>query len=356
MAAPSSSKRTEIVPFRPELLDAVARFSEQVWRRPRSTAFLRWRYLDHPDHHAYLALREGRCLAMLDAFRRPYRVGDRSLLVSDCFDWYCLPELRRAGLGVRVLQRMMEDAEPVVVTGGTADTRNLLPRMGFQIPATVTGFGLMLGAESAADAIARRSRLPRAIGRLAFAMSRPLLAPRVRDAPPRARVETPATLPAEALALDPRPDGRGSAPLWTTAYLAWLAAGEPALGRFIPIVFSVAEALAGWALLRIFESPTGRGAALLDLRAREPSAALYTWMVSEVAVRAADFGPGLLTAGTSCPHLESGLRANRFRAIGSDPIHYRSRDGAPLEAPVVFAAHWGDATVLPYPAERWNDG
>ena len=184
---------------------------------------------------------------------------------------------------------------------------------------------------------------------------RPLLAPRVRGAPPGARVETPATLPEDALALDPRPGGRGSAPLWTPAYLAWLAAGSPALGRYVPLVFRVGEALAGWALLRVHEAP-GRNAALLDLRAREPGAALYTWMVSEVAVRAARFGPGLLTAGTSCPHLESGLRANRFRAIGSAPIHYWSRDGAPLEAPVVFGAHWGDETVLPYPADRWNDG
>ena len=67
---------------------------------------------------------------MVSAFRRPYR-GRRQLDVSDSFDWFCLPELRRAGLGVRVIQRMMQDPEPVIVTGGTDDTRDLLPRMRF---------------------------------------------------------------------------------------------------------------------------------------------------------------------------------------------------------------------------------
>jgi hypothetical protein len=350
VTATSPTTRTEIVPFAPEQLGAVAHFAEQVWQRPRSAGFLRWRYLEHPHHHAYLALRGGECLAMVTAFRRPYRVGERSLHFSDAFDWYCLPELRRSGLGVRVLQRLMQDEEPVVVTGGTADTRGLLPRMRFQVPTTVVRFGLVLGAERAADLLARRARLPRALGRLAFTLSRPLLAPRVRGAPKNARVETPATLGAEALAIDPRPGGRGTAPIWTSEYLAWLAAGSPSMGRYLPLCFRVSEVLIGWALLRIYDGPDGRDSALLDVRAREPSAALYTWMVSEVAVRAAGFGPGLLTASTSCPHVEAALRANHFLVTDPAPIHCFSRDGAALEAPIVFGAHWGDETILPYPS------
>src|SRR5688572_22850769 len=261
VAAPSQTTRTEIVPFRPDLLDVVARFSAEVWQRPRSPGFLRWRYLEHPHHHAVLALRGGHCLAMVSSFRRPYRIGERTVLVSDSFDWYCLPELRRAGLGVRVLQRLMQDPEPVIVTGGSADTRELLPRMRFQIPAIVQRYGLMLGAERAADALARRTRLPRAVGRLAFALSRPLLAPRVRGAPENARVEEPARLGEEALAIDPRAGRRGTAPVWTPEYLAWLAAGSPAFGRYLPLCFRVGDALVGWALLRIHESAGRRNAA-----------------------------------------------------------------------------------------------
>jgi hypothetical protein len=115
----------------------------------------------------------------------------------------------------------------------------------------------------------------------------------------------------------------------------------------------VAEALVGWALLHIYEGQNGRDAALLDVRASQPSDALYTWMVSEIAVRTAGLGCGLLTAGTSCPHVEAALRANRFQAIAPAPIHLWSRDGAALEAPIVFGAHWGDETLLPYPTSGW---
>lgn len=354
MVTSSPATRTEIVSFRPDHLDVVARFSEQVWSRPRSLVYLRWRYLEHPDHHAYLALRAGQCLAMVSAFRRPYWVGASTVRISDSFDWFCLPELRRSGLGVRVLQRMMQDPEPVTVTGGTADTRDLLPRMRFQIPARVSRFGLLLGGERAADALARRVRLPLPLGRLAWALARPLFVPRVRGRPPNASVETPAVLDAEVLAIDPRPGGRGTAPVWTPAYLAWLAAGSPAFGRYLPLRFRIGEAVVGWALLRSYGGPVGIDAALLDVRAREPSAALYTWMVSEVAVRAAALGAGFLAAGTTCPEVEAALRANRFRPGDEVPIHYWSRDGAALEAPVVFGAHWGDETLLPYPAGNFD--
>src|SRR5262245_3241981 len=238
MSAGSTAMRTEIVAFRLEHLELVARFSAQVWPRPRSEAYLRWRDRAHPHHHAYLALRGGECLAMVSAFRRPYRMGEREVTVSDSFDWFSLPELRRAGLGVRVMQRMMQDPEPVIVTGGSDDTRDLLPRMRFAIPATVQRYGLLLGAERAADALARRAPIPRALGRVAFTLARPLLAPRVLAAPPGGRVETPAALDAETLALAPRPGGRGSAPVWTPEYAAWLAAAS-GMGRYLPLRFRI---------------------------------------------------------------------------------------------------------------------
>jgi hypothetical protein len=353
VAAPSPTPRTEIVAFRAEHLDLVARFSERVWQRPRSDAFLRWRYLEHPDHRAYLALREGECIAMVGAFRRPYRVGERTILVADSFDWYSLPDLRGSGLGVRLLQRLMKDPEPVIVTGGTADTRNLLPRMRYQIPASVLRFGALLGGERAAALIAGRTRLPRPLARLAFLLSQPLLAPRVRAAPSGGSVSVPAKLGEEALAIDPRPGARGTVPIWTPEYLAWLASASPAMGRYVPLEFRAGGSVVGWALLRTYDSANGRDAALLDVRARAPSAAIYTWMISEIAVRARAEGCGLLTAGTTCPHAAAGMRANRFFGFTPAPIHYFSQDGAALEVPVVFGAHWGDEPILPYPMGGW---
>jgi hypothetical protein len=351
VVATSPTPRTELVAFRSEHLDLIARFSERVWQRPRSAAFLRWRYLEHPDHRAYVALREGECIAMVGAFRRPYRVGERSILVSDSFDWYSLPDLRGSGLGVRLLQRLMKDPEPVIVTGGTADTRNLLPRMRYQIPDSVLHFGTLLGVERATALIAGRTRLPRPLARLAFLLSRPLLAPRVRAMPQGGSVAVVTKLGEEALAIDPRPGGRGTVPIWTPGYLAWLSSASPKMGRYVPFEFRVGGSLVGWALLRIYDSAGGRDAALLDVRARVPGDAIYTWMVSELAVHARGEGCGLLTSGTSCPHVAAAMRANRFHSFTPAPIHYFAQDGATLETPVVFGAHWGDEPILPYPSE-----
>ena len=175
----------------------------------------------------------------------------------------------------------------------------------------------------------------------------------MRRAPRGARVDVVAVLGEEALAIDPRPGGRGTAPIWTPEYLAWLAAASPAMGRFTPYEFRVGGELVGWALLRSYDSAGGRDIALLDVRAREPSDAIYTWMISEIAVRARDPGIGLLTAGTSCPHVAAGMRANRFFTFTPAPIHYYAQDDAPLDAPIVFGAHWGDEPILPYPASDW---
>ena len=353
MVATSPTPRTEIVAFGREHLELVARFSERVWRRPRSAAFLRWRYIEHPDQRAYLALREGECIAMVGAFRRPYRIGERTVFIADSFDWYSLPDLRGSGLGVRVLQRLMKDGEPVIVIGGTADTRNLLPRMHFQIPASVRRFATLLDAGRASALIAGRTHLPRPLARLAFQLSRPLLAPRVRKAPAGGSVSAVVKPSEEALAIDPRPGGRGSAPIWTPEYLAWLAAASPALGCFVPLEFRVGGSLVGWALVRSYEVEGGRDAALLDVRARVPSDAIYTWMISEIAVRARAEGCGLIKSGTSCPHVAAGMRANRFFSFGPAPIHYYAQDGALLEAPVVFGVNWGDDPILPYPTGAW---
>ena len=344
---------TEIVPFTPDHLDLVARFSEAAWRRPRSAAYLRWRYLDPPFHQALLALRDGRCLAMLSTFRRPYASGDEVVHVCDSFDWYTLPELRRSGLGVRLMQHLMKGPDPVIVTGGTPDTRDFLPRMGFWSLATVRRYVLPLTSHLPMQALARRG-VPRWAGEAALRVTRPWWAPRRRDAPSDARVLPVAHVGAEARGIDPRPRGEGCAPIWTDAHLHWLEVAYPGMGHYLPLYFVVGERLVGWALLRFYGADSGLEARLLDIRAAEADAGLYPWMVSEVATRAAGLGARSLATGTTCPAVERALLRNRFRPWSTAPIHFFSSDRASLGEPVVFTAHWGDEVVVPYPSGWWE--
>jgi hypothetical protein len=351
---PTPRVPTEIVSFSEPLLTAVARFSEAAWQRPRGPRYLRWRYLEAPFHRALLAMNDGRCLAMLSTFLRPYRADDEVVHVADSFDWYTLPELRRSGLGVRLMQRLQKGPDPVIVTGGTADTRDLLPRMGFRSLAEVRRYALPMGVERTAAALARRG-VPHWAGAAAFRTIQPFFAPRRRAAPRGARVLAAASVGPEALAIDPRPGGRGCAPVWTEDLLRWLGAGFPGIGHFVPLYFAVGTALVGWALVRIQTSGGECNASLLDVRCREAEDEdLYTWMVSEAALRASGFAPGLLTAATTSPVVEAALRRNRFRFSDTAPIHFGSEQRKGLGEPVVFGAHWGDEPLVPYPTEWWE--
>ena len=335
MAAPSPPKRTEIVPFRAEHLDVVARFSAQVWQRPRSAAFLRWRYLEHPHHHAYLALRDGQCLAMVDAFRRPYR-GGRALGRRLRLLRLVLPA-RAAPRRPRRARAPAHDAGPGAGDRDGRQRRHARAAAAHALPDPGDGDALRRwcsARERAADALARRTRLPRALGaprlraragrcsRRACGARRAAPASRRRRRCPRRRSRsTRGPAAAAARRSGRRPTSPGSRP------------ARPRTGRYLPLVFRVGEALAGWALLRVHEAPRPQRGAARPARARAGRGALHLDGVGGRACARPRFGPGLLTAGTSCPHLESALRANRFRAIGSAPIHYWSRDGAPLEAP-----------------------
>jgi hypothetical protein len=77
-------------------------------------------------------------------------------------------------------------------------------------------------------------------------------------------------------------------------------------------------------------------------------------MVSEASCAAAGFQPDVLAGYATHPDLAQALRRNRFRASGSSPIHYWSRDRE-LRGPLWFCGSWGDGPLLPYPARWWGD-
>jgi hypothetical protein len=350
---------TEIVELAAEHMPALRRFAERVWKRPRSESFYRWRYASLPLHRHWLALRDGEVLAMESAFQRPYRIGDETLDVLEVFDWFVLPELRNSGLGVRVQQRLMKEL-PCLLVGGSSDTRGLLPRLKFQIVGQAGRWVLPLGGERLAAAIARRvPALPAAAARLAAraALARPGQRPRPRRAPERGRAIAVAGVGEEVDALYRGALHYVAVPLWPRPLLDWMLGGHPALGHFVPLYFAVDDALVGWALARVYASDpldaaSGCDAELVECFAPRPSADLYTWMVSEVAVRVAGFRPGVLGACTPCPLLGEALARNGFVRASENPVQlwWPGRELPP--GPIAIGSNSGDASLVPF-AERW---
>jgi hypothetical protein len=347
---------TEIVELTPELLPALRRFAERVWTRPRSEAYYRWRYETLPMHRVWLAVRDGEVLAMEAALARPYRLGDDVVEILEVFDWYCLPELRRVGLGVRVQQRLMKES-PCLLVGGSEDTRGLLPRLGFAVIAQAGRYVAPLGVARLADAIRRRLPVPEPLARAAArgALALPGRKPRPRRVPRGGRVFAVAAVGDEVAALYRQPTTYAALPLWPPDLLRWLQGGFPAVGHFVPLLFAVDGALRGFALVRIHPTPHGADAELIECFAPTPDAALYTWMVSEAATRAAAFGVGLLGACTPCPLLAQALRANGFVHAGDNPVQLWLPDRPPPAGPLLVGSNSGDAPLVPF-AESWWDG
>lgn len=345
---------TEIVRFSPDWLPALRRFAEQVWHRPRSDAFHRWRYLDSaPFHDVWLAVRDGECLAMEVAIRRPWHIGPETVTIREVFDWYALPAYRNAGLGVRVMQALMKEPVPLLLVGGSRDTQGLLPRLKWRIVANAERWVLPLGAARLAPRI-QRLGVPAPLARLAAraALARPGHAPRRRAVPRDGRVTAFAGPADEVLALYERPSAYGTVPLWTRELLAWLLAGPPALGHFVPLAFARAGMLVGWALLRILPTPEGCDAELIECFAPQPDASLYTWMVSEAATVAAAFAPGMLGAQTTCPALAEALRRNRFARTHVNPVQLWWPGREELPAPLAVGSNTNDVAIARL-AEPW---
>lgn len=348
---------TEIVPLTPDLQPALLRFAERVWKRPRSVDFTRWRYTEPSFHRALLAMRDGECLAMESAFRRPYRVGDEIVEFLEVFDWFCLPELRNSGLGVRIMQRYMQEPDPVLLVGGTADTQGLLPRLKWHVSARTSNWILPIGLDLAAQALARRTRLPAGIARAAAPLVRRAAGwrPRRRFVPPGGRV-VPVALPGEELfQLQRRPSAYRAVPLWTPELLRWLVAGFAGIGRHLPFYFVRDGTLRGFALLRIGSTESGCDAVVVDSFAPDPDPELYAWMLSELVSVSEGFAAATVSVTTTCPAVQAALRRLRFRELPSNPIQVWWPGHEGLPEPMLIGSNTGDVPILPIPERWWGD-
>jgi hypothetical protein len=141
--------------------------------------------------------------------------------------------------------------------------------------------------------------------------------------------------------------------LWPASLLAWLQGGHPALGHFLPLVFAIDGVLRGFAMARVAPGADGCDAEIVECFAPVPDAALYTWMVSELATRIAGFRPGLLGACTPCPLLAEALRRNGFLQSGENPVQLWWPGGRPVPTgPFLIGSNSGDAPLVPF-AEQW---
>jgi hypothetical protein len=339
-----------IVPFAPQLLQAVRGFSERYWSRPRSDAYYDWRYLrSQPFSRMFLALQNDECLGMLFALLKRYRVGGRPTTCLEVFDWHCLPGLRGSGIGIRLMRAMMRQPEPVISVGGTADVLATLPLMGWEAVGSARRYELLVSADVLAARLHRRTGLPAAISRIALGVvSAGYYQPRRRMVPRASRV-APSGLPGDEIReLYQQETGYGFVQEPESNVLAWMTDGEWS-GRYGFLTFTIEGRLRGWAMTRTHSTERGLEASIVELFAPRPDVALYTWMVSEAATSLMAARPLRLHARASCPLLQEALLANRFRAMVPDsPVHVWPKNVGARSASLHITLNHSDGPLLPY--------
>ncbi len=344
-----------IVRFEPRHLPAVARLCERVLHRPRTEAFLRWRYVEHPAQRGYLMMRGDECVAMVWAILRAYCLDGRSVGCMESFDWYRILDADLAGIGSRLTLHMMNETEPIFAIPGAPGARKLLPKLGWRKVADVADFALPLRGAAVAGALSRRLRVPRPAGRVLFDLAaRPWFRPRRRRGPRGAEVVPVACPGDEILALYDGPTGYGTLPLPDLAQLRWMTAGFAGAGHFVGLYFTAGGRLRGWTLARVHASAADRDAAIVDAFAPRPDVTLYAWMISETVRALGGFRPVRVLAQASCPLLQEALRRNRFLETGSQPLMCWNRGEAIPAGPVHTTLHIADVPLLSYPETWWG--
>jgi hypothetical protein len=314
---------------------ALRRLMPAAWSQNWDTEFFhqvfRWRYLDRPSHGAtWLAFDQDDCVGVIDSFLRPYLLDSRPILVRETADWFCLPEYRPLGLGLKLMRTMMALPEPIIAVGGTEATVSLLPRLGWErlpairkliLPASLRGLtGNLIRARG-------RRHLQRARAIPAFIPFRP---PR-KARPPAADARVEEWGPGRSLRL-PVPRQDGLVALLEPANLDWICAAPRGFFQPMVLLFLVGDDVVGVSLSQLEPAAAGPDARVVHVQVSGPEQPVADWVISETARRLCQAGAGFIRCRASAPMMIAALRRTGFIDVQSEPGFWWSKDRTPPPA------------------------
>ena len=332
----------------PGLMETLPTFNRAVWGFPEDRGFLSWMFLNSPDTTVYVAHDAGRWLACLGVFNRTYLMGGEPVECGETYAWARLPQHRGGGLGVKVMKAIMERGRPLVALGGSADTLNYMPRMGFEVLGSGPALNLPLSPRliDVEPSFSHMSGPKRLLVKVGLTMLAPLLRPRARTGASLRNVPL-SVLEQTTLSMAPE---RGLQAMYDEAFFQWLN-GYPEVGTFLPFRFMRDETLVGWAFARVSEEAPGYTAGrLLEFKfVPGTTAADHKAMLSAVCAAVAGLGAVIIRSLTTCPDTNRALRSLRFmskmdlpamvypagRKLATEPLRLNSlrADGALLPLP-----------------------
>ena len=327
-----------LVGLAPEHADALEARLPEIWRGAVGNAWtsrfthevVQWRYWHRPTGETHIALLDGRCVGMIDAFVRPYSVAGERRMVRECCDWWCDPALRPSGLGLRLMRRLMQGQTPIIAVGGSPISLTLLAKLGWRRLGDVEVWVLPLKARYVAAALLRRR------GREHLARLVPPFLPlaRVRQMPsPSADAAV-----REWRSGDPTPgppsDASDVVALADEADVGWLSGAPACLTEARARGYTVDGQLSAFALTQLEPVLSGREGKLLHLQVVRESSALLDWVVGDCVAYLARLGAGIIRARAGTVAMRVALQRAGFVVQRKEPVFWWGSNGPSPDAPL----------------------
>jgi hypothetical protein len=309
------------------------------WNEDLAETYFSWRYRARESGDTLVASDKSRCVGILDSFTRAYWIGGRQQIVRETCDWFCLPEYRAFGVGLHLMRRMMAKPEPILVIGGTAYTRDLLPRLKWARLPDVGNFLLGVSAQTVA-ALAAHKRWPAAVRFAGAVPDIPLVWRIPKRSAPSAGCEVRLRVLGDAADIG-AVSHYAVAPALGAGALDWLARAPSVLGRFVQLNFYCEGELAGISISRLQELPAcGSVGQIVHLQVARLD--MVDWMLSATVRHLVDQGAGAVVSRVSCPATANALSGLGFWRLKSSPAYWWPAQTAPPAGPLNLTALQAD--------------
>jgi Acetyltransferase (GNAT) family len=319
------------------------------WSERVANNITQWRYCELGRGEMVLAFDGDRPIGMIASYTRPYLIDNTLVWVREPADWYCLPEYRHFGVGVRLMNKLMDEPEPIFAIGANEDVRPLLGALGWWRLPDVKDYTLPVSTKWLAKKLWRSLRLPPFGARATrlFEASSPLW-PRVRPRRRRTRSSQYLAAPEARLAMTPAAGQYELTPLIRERELEWLYAAPKEMGSFCCLVFPEART-EGFSLGRLYSYENASYFKLIHIQTSNPSVEVYADMLAETVRFACDQGADVIQFRASCPFLQRALEGLGFVWSSLSPSYWWPKNGNVPDGKLHMTFLRGDDGIRPYP-------
>jgi hypothetical protein len=245
------------------------------------------------------------------------------------------------------MKTVMELKGASLVMGGSADTRSLLPRMGWSCVGEVKQYLRPFSGRRIASVLENRFHLPAAI-------TKPVLGILIALCYGGANADTPAG--GQVVEGNP-PDmgnyyeGRtGSSPIFDNDMIRWMLNAPAEVGQMHVLSFLINGRFQGLSISRIYSTPLGREARIVHLSSVD-SRDIQRWIVSETLTSLKSRDVETVFSASAAPAFQAALKWCRFAPYGNLPVYYWPHGGGSLAPPVEIGLNTADAPFLRYGSE-----